>query len=131
MIQQTAITRAIKAHLAILPRPVTVWENDEGELPVPPYLEISSIRSEPQSIGWCGDLQEYIGRVQASVVVSNGAGVNYAETLAEEIAAHFANAEITADGKTFRITEQVFIANGYRDAAQYRLPVQIRYGFLA
>ena len=131
MIQQTAITRAIKAHLATLPRPVTVWENDDGGLPEPPYLEITSIRSEPQSRGWCGDLQQYIGRVQAAIVVANGSGVNYAETLAEEIAAHFANAEITADGKTFHITEQVFIANGYRDAAQYRLPVQIRYGFLA
>ena len=131
MIQQTAITRAIKAHLATMALPPVVWENTDPGLPEPPFVVVEDIRSEPQNVGWCGDLRRYVGRVQVAVVVASGDGLVYAETLAEQISDHFDSAEITADGVTFSIDQQPYISGGYQDGVQYRLPVQIRYSFLA
>jgi len=135
--QQTAIAEAFNAHLATLPNaPRIVWENQEADpwkddLERPPYLQVEHIRSQPSRYtldGW----HEYTGRMQITVVVPAGSYTAQANALAEAIAAHFAaDTSIPVGDGVIRIPEAPWIVDGLQDGVRWRVPVQVRYRFLA
>ncbi|WP_296222046.1 phage tail terminator-like protein [uncultured Sphingomonas sp.] len=132
MIRQTAITDALKEHLASMPeRPETVWENEHATPGEPPYLTVASVRAEPFGMTLDGIGHEYTGFLTVNVVANAGTGTRAAYDLAERIAAHFHGAEIPADGGQLRISRQPQIMDGYQDGARYRVPVSIRYRLIA
>ena len=132
MIRQTAITDALKEHLASMPdRPATVWENEHADPATLPYLTVASVRAEPFGLTLDGIGHDYTGFLMVNVVTPSGTGTRAAYDLAERIAAHFHGAEIPADGGQLRINRQPQIMDGYQDGARYRVPVSIRYRLIA
>lgn len=129
--QQTSVAEAFNAHLATLPNaPRIVWENQDADV-APPYLQVEHIRSQPSRYtldGW----HEYTGRMQVTVVVPAGTYTAQANALAEAVAAHFAaDTSIPVGDGVIRIPEAPWIVDGLQDGARYRIPVQVRYRFLA
>ena len=131
MIRQTAITDALKEHLAALPgKPPVVWENQDSVPPSMPYLVATPVRGEPARLTHDG-VHTYPGLLQVSVVVASGTGSRAAYDLAETVAAHFHGADLSPDGGRLRITDQPQIMEGYQDGARFRVPCLIRYSLIA
>lgn len=132
MIRQTAITDALKEHLASMPdRPATVWENEHADPATLPYLTVASVRAEPFGLTLDGIGHDYAGFLTVNVVASAGTGTRAAYDLAERVAAHFHGAILPVDGGQLRIGRQPQIMDGYQDGTRYRVPVSIRYRLIA
>ena len=131
MIRQTAITDALKAHLADMPdKPPVAWENQDSLPGAYPYLIVTPVRGEPARVTHDG-VHRYPGLLQVAVVVAAGTGTRAAYDLAETVAAHFYGADLTADGGQLRITDAPQIMDGYTDGARFRVPVLVRYSLIA
>lgn len=128
---QIDVTEAFNAHLAAMPdRPLTIWENGEAE-PAPPYLVVEHIRNQPSRYTLDG-MHEYTGRMQVAVVVEAGTFTAQANAIAAAVAAHFAADTIISMGEgVIRVPEAPWIVDGLQDGVRWRVPVQVRYRFLA
>lgn len=131
MIRQTAISDALKAHLALLTdKPAVVWENQDSLPAAMPYLIATTVRGIPDRLTHDG-IHAYTGLLQVAVIVRAGSGSSDAYALAEAVAAHFYGADLLPDGGRLRITEQPQILDAYQDGVRFRVPVLIRYRAIA
>lgn len=134
---QLDVPEAFARHLYTMPnRPLTILENQEADPwkdnpSSPPYLVVDHIRSAPSRYTIDG-VHEYIGRMQVAVVVKAGSFTAQANALAEAVAAHFAADTVIPVGTgSIRVLEMPWIVDGIQDGIRWRVPVQIRYRFLA
>ena len=132
MIRQSAITDALKAHLAELPgKPPVVWENADGDLPAAElYFIVQSVHIEPARITMDG-VHRYTGLLQVTVVVPAGKGTRIADDQAWAVSQHFYGQVFEAGGGRLRITDQPHIRDGYQDGVRWRVPCLIRFTAIA
>ena len=131
MIRQSAITDALKAHLAAMPgKPPIVWENIDSLPASLPYLIVQSVHVEPARVTHDG-AHRYNGLLQVAVVVPAGTGTRAADDLAWAISQHFYGADFEAGGGRLRITDQPHIRDGYQDGVRWRVPCLIRFSLIA
>lgn len=131
MIRQSAITDALKAHLAALPgKPPVVWENVDSLPASYPYLIVQPVHVEPARVTHDG-AHRYNGLLQVAVVIAAGTGVTAADDLAWAVSKHFYGQDFEAGGGRLRITDQPHIRDGYTDGVRWRVPVLIRFALIA
>lgn len=128
--KRDAIANALKARLndAALSAPEQ-WPNlwDDDDLPPKPYLVVSFGGQGRNNLDVAGAPVE-TGLMNVTVVVEPGGGETAANTFANQISDEFPAAlRVTTDDALVQITRPADIQSGFRDGADWRLPVLIYY----
>ena len=124
------ISAALSTHLAAMPSlPSVSWENAPFE-PVAGtvYLSENYLPATTTEVGIADDSSnQFIGVYQVSVHANSGDYKLEAQTLADNVTAHFARGtSLTYEGQSVRI-EVSSIANALQEGDRYMIPVSINW----
>lgn len=128
MIRESAISIALGAHLeGMLPEPTIAWPNQKIT-PAMPYLFVQVVRGGRTDPSVAGDFAISNGQFVVTVVSELDEFSVAAESLADDVAAHFPmGLRLPVTGGEITIMQPPEVLQGFPDAVSWRVPVRITY----